>query len=89
MSLHNLLPGDIVYASQTLHNDGTVPGYPEDGIIAETGTRGALINIGHPEEAPDETIYLIRFETSGGSLGQQVGCLTKEIAAERINEGKE
>jgi len=85
MSLHKLQPGDIVYASETLYNDGSVPGYPQDGIIAETGTRGALVNIGHPEEAPNETIYLVRFESSDGTLGQPVGCLPEEITAEPVN----
>ena len=85
MSQHNLQPGDIVYASQTLYNDGSVPGYPQDGIIAESGTRGALVNIGHPEEAPNETIYLVRFETADGTLGQPVGCLPDEIMAEPID----
>ena len=86
--LIDLQPGDIVYASQTLYNDGTVPGYPEDGIIAEAGTRGALVNIGHPEEAPNETIYLVRFETGDGSLGQPIGCLPEEITV-KSSDGDE
>jgi nitrogen fixation protein NifZ len=79
MALNDLQPGDVIYAATTLHNDGGVPGMEGEALLARPGTRGVLINIGHPEEDPNETIYLVRFEDEQKNLGLPVGCLPEEL----------
>lgn len=79
MALTDLQSGDIIYAATTLYNDGGIPGLEEAAVLAVPGTRGVLVNIGHPEEAPEETIYLVRFEDAEMNLGHPVGCLPEEV----------
>ena len=79
MSVKTLVPGDTVYAERELRNDGSVPDMEENALIAKPGTRGVLINIGHLEEQPDTTLYLVRFENPDLSLGPPVGCWPDEI----------
>jgi len=79
MNIKTLEPGDTVYATQELRNDGSIPGVPQNELIAEAGTRGVLVNIGHFEEQPDLTLYLVRFENSDLNLGPPVGCWPDEI----------
>jgi nitrogen fixation protein NifZ len=79
MSVKVLEPGDTVYAAQELRNDGSIPDLPENQLIAEEGTRGVLINVGHFEEQPNVTLYLVRFENQDLSLGPPVGCWAEEI----------
>lgn len=84
MNVATLEPGDTVYAKQELRNDGSIPGLPENELIATTGTRGVLVNIGHFEEQPDLTLYLVRFENPDLSLGPPVGCWLDEISAQEL-----
>jgi nitrogen fixation protein NifZ len=81
MNLKSLVPGDTVYATQELRNDGSIPKLPEQELIAEQGTRGVLINVGHLEEQPDKVLYLVRFENSDLTLGPAIGCWPNEIRA--------
>ena len=81
MNVAALEPGDTVYATKELRNDGSIPGLPENELIATEGTRGVLVNIGHFEEQPDVTLYLVRFENSDLSLGPPIGCWPEEIRA--------
>ena len=84
MRLQELQPGDIVYATKTILNDGTVPGMPENEKIADAGTRGVLINTGHLEENPNRDIYLVRFEDPKGDLGLPMGCWPEEVQADPL-----
>jgi nitrogen fixation protein NifZ len=79
MNLKTLEPGDTIYANQELRNDGSVPDMMENELIAKVGTRGVLINVGHLEEQPELTLYLVRFENPDLSLGPPVGCWPNEI----------
>lgn len=79
MALSDLEPGDLVFAAMEVRNDGGVPGMGEEEVLATPGTRGVIINIGHPEEDPDATIYLVRFEDGDRNLGMPVGCLPEEL----------
>ena len=79
MSLQTLEPGDTIYAAQDLRNDGSIPDLPDNELIAKTGTRGVLVNIGHFEEQPNVTLYLVRFENSDLTLGPPIGCWPEEI----------
>lgn len=80
MKLEELQPGDILFAAARITNDGSIPGLPEDSVIAEPGTRGVLINTGHLEENPNQELYLVRFEQADGELGPPTGCWPEELA---------
>lgn len=71
--------GDMVFAREALFNDGFIPDLPDDALLAGPGCRGVVVVIGHAEAAPDEEIYLVRFEGDGGVLGPPVGCLYEEL----------
>ncbi|MCK9283666.1 MAG: nitrogen fixation protein NifZ [Rhodocyclaceae bacterium] len=71
--------GDLVFAREALYNDGCIPDLPDDALLAAPGTRGMVVTIGHAEAAPEEEIYLVRFESDGGALGPPVGCLLEEL----------
>lgn len=79
MSLHELNPGDIVFAAKTIKNDGSVPGLGEDELIAEKGARGVIINTGHLEENPNRELMLVRFENASNELGPPVGVWFDEL----------
>lgn len=81
MNIKSLEPGDTVYAIHELRNDGSIPDLEENALIAEAGTRGVLVNIGHLEEQTDMALYLVRFENQDLSLGPPVGCWADEINA--------
>lgn len=80
--------GDLVYAAIDLHNDpldetgeGGVPGIAANELLAASGTRGVVVNIGHAEADPAQDIYLVRFETGpDGNLAEPIGCLADELS---------
>ena len=71
--------GDIVFAASDLQNDGTHPKFKDGGTVAETGTRGVVVKIGHPEDLPWKELFLVRFEDDHGNLGPPVGCWREEL----------
>jgi nitrogen fixation protein NifZ len=81
--LEDLQPGDVVYAATALFNDGFVPELPADALLAEAGARGVVINTGHLEENPQQTIYLVRFEGGDLTLGPPIGCLPEELRVQK------
>ncbi|HXU92686.1 MAG TPA: nitrogen fixation protein NifZ [Gallionella sp.] len=80
--------GDMVFAAQDLYNEAleetgesAIPGVEPEALLAAAGTRGVIVNIGHPQEMPDAEIYLVRFETDAeGSLAEPIGCLSEELS---------
>ncbi|MBU0621217.1 MAG: nitrogen fixation protein NifZ [Gammaproteobacteria bacterium] len=80
--------GDMVYAAQDLFNEvneetgeSAIPGIAPEALLAATGTRGVIVNVGHVEELPDQEIYLVRFETDAeGTLAEPIGCLADELS---------
>ena len=76
-------PGDVIYAKESIYNDGSHPELPENTLIAAPGTRGVLVNIGEIqiEESSEEkrTLLLVRFEGEGLVLGPPVGCWPEEV----------
>lgn len=81
-------PGDRVFAALDLYNDpaedtgeSAIPGIRAGDLLAPAGTRGMVVNVGHAEAAPEDEIYLVRFETGpNGSLADPIGCLAGELA---------
>lgn len=84
MALHELQPGDIVYASTEILNDGSVPDVLEGVSLATAGTRGVILNTGHLEEQPDKVLYLIRFEDANKELGPAIGCWPDELSDQPV-----
>ena len=82
--------GDIVFSRELLVNDGGVPGLAEDAVLAPPGRRGVVVNHGHVEAAPEQVIYLVRFEGEAGALsdlGPPVGCLPEELTQDEAGAG--
>ncbi len=80
--------GDMVFATQDLYNEAieetgesAIPGAAIDELLVASGTRGVVVNIGHPQEMPEAEIYLVRFELdTEGNLSEPIGCLTEELS---------
>ncbi len=81
MKLEQLEPGDAIYATAHIYNDGSIPELPEGALLAEPGTRGLLVQIGHLEEAPQRNVFLVRFEDKDVNLGPPTGCWAEELSA--------
>lgn len=73
-------PGEVVFAQRSLHNDGSLPGFPEGALLVEAGARGVVVKCGHVEHAPDVEVVLVRFETEGQVLGAPIGCFADELS---------
>lgn len=84
MNIEDLQNGDAVYAAVTIANDGSVPDAEENEVFAEPGTLGMLINTGHLEEDPDQSLYLVSFENANGELGPPITCLPEELRTSPI-----
>ena len=87
MTVEDLDIGDVVYAANTIIDDGSIPDGAEGEILAEAGTRGVITMIGHVEEEPSRSVFLVRFEDKNRNLGNPVGCWVEDLAVEakRIN----
>lgn len=85
--LYDYFRGDLVYAACDLYNDAALedgssamPEAAPGALLAAAGTRGMIVNVGHPEAAPGEVIYLVSFETGPNrELGLPFGCLPAEL----------
>ncbi len=79
--------GDMVFAAEDLFNEAieetgesSIPGLAPGTLLAAAGTRGVVVNAGHVEAAPQQEIYLVRFETGAdGVLAEPIGCLSEEL----------
>lgn len=79
-----LLPGEIVRATEDIYNDGGVPNVPEGAVLAAAGTRGVVVKVGHVEAMQDVAIYIVRFQGADEVLGPPVGCLGEELEREEV-----
>ena len=89
MTLEQLNPGDRVYAASHIYNDGGIPQVQDDALLAKPGARGVIIETGYLEEAPERTIYLVRFEDSELKLGPPTGCWPEELSVTELDYGGE
>ena len=82
MTVEDLEIGDVVYAATTIRDDGSIPDGKEGEILAEAGTRGVITMIGHVEEEPTRSVWLVRFEDRDRNLGNPVGCWVEDLKVE-------
>jgi len=82
MNVEDLDIGDVVYAATTIADDGSIPDGVEGEILAEVGTRGVITMIGHVEEDPGRSVFLVRFEDKDRNLGNPVGCWVEDLVVE-------
>ncbi|MEI6067725.1 MAG: nitrogen fixation protein NifZ [Methylococcaceae bacterium] len=82
MKIEDLDLGDVVYAATTITDDGSIPDGLEGEILAEAGTRGVITLIGHVEEEPNRSVFLVRFEDKELNLGNPVGCWVEDLVME-------
>jgi len=82
MNVRDLDIGDTVYAAITITDDGSIPGGQEGEILAEAGTRGVITMIGHVEEQPERSVFLVRFEDKDMNLGNPIGCWVEDLMVE-------
>lgn len=87
MTVEDLDIGDVVYAAKAIFDDGSIPEGVEGQLLAEVGTRGVITMIGHVEEEPTRSVFLVRFEDKDRNLNNPVGCWVEDLAVEakRIN----
>ncbi|MFZ5579921.1 MAG: nitrogen fixation protein NifZ [Pseudomonadota bacterium] len=73
--------GDIVFAREDIFNEeeSSIPGIGAGILLASAGARGIVVSYGHAEADPRQSIYLVRFEQSGGEMGPPIGCLPDEL----------
>lgn len=82
MRVEDLDIGDTVYAATTITDDGSMPGGAEGAVLAEAGTRGVITMIGHIEEQPERSVFLVRFEDKDMNLGIPIGCWLEDLMVE-------
>jgi len=82
MRVEDLDIGDIVYAAVTITDDGSMPDGSEGEVLAEVGTRGVIAMIGHVEEQPERSVFLVRFEDREMNLGNPIGCWVEDLMVE-------
>lgn len=82
MKIEDLDLGDVVYAKQTIYDDGSMPNGVEGEVLVEAGTRGVITLIGHVEEEPSRSVLLVRFEDKDMNLGSPIGCWVEDLMVE-------
>lgn len=79
--------GEMVFAATDLYNDelaedgaSLIPDVEPNALLAATGTRGVVVNVGHVAEQPQQAVYLVRFEAGPDkTLGAAIGCMPEEL----------
>jgi nitrogen fixation protein NifZ len=82
MRVEDLDIGDVVYAAKAIVDDGSIPDGEEGMLLAAPGTRGVITMIGHVEEQPERSVFLVRFEDHELNLSNPVGCWVEDLAVE-------
>lgn len=79
---NEFLPGEIVFNTEDIYNDGGVPDVADGALLVASGTRGVIVKVGHVEAMQDVAIYLVRFQGEDEVLGPPIGCLGEELVRE-------
>lgn len=86
MRLEDLDIGDVVFAAHAITDDGSIPNGLEGEVLAEAGARGVITMIGHVEEQPERSVFLVRFEDKNMTLGSPIGCWAEDLTVESRHE---
>lgn len=84
MKVTDLEIGDAVYATHNILDDGSIPDGNEGAVLALAGTRGVITLIGHVEEEPELTVFLVRFEDENLNLSEPIGCWEEDLRVEEL-----
>jgi len=84
MKVTDLEIGDMVYAAHSIIDDGSMPDGNEGEVLARAGARGVITLIGHIEEQPELTVFLVRFEDETLTLGEPIGCWEEDLSLEEL-----
>ncbi len=82
MKVTDLEIGDSVRAAHDIVDDGSMPDGNEGEILVKANTRGVITLIGHIEEQPELTVFLVRFEDAQLNLGEPIGCWEADLSLE-------
>jgi nitrogen fixation protein NifZ len=55
-------------------------------VLVEAGARGVITMIGHVEEQPERSVFIVRFEDKELNLGSPIGCWPEDLRLERRHE---
>ncbi len=86
MRIEDLDIGDVVYAAHAITDDGSMPHGMHGEVLAEAGARGVITMIGHVEEQPERSIFIVRFEDRNMNLGTPIGCWPEDLRVESRHE---
>jgi nitrogen fixation protein NifZ len=86
MIVEDLDIGDVVYAANTIKDHCSISNGVYGEILAEAGARGVITMIGHVEDEPSRTVWLVRFEDKDRNLGNPVGCWADDLVVEARRE---
>jgi nitrogen fixation protein NifZ len=84
MKVTDLEIGDMVYAAHSIIDDGSMPDGSEGEVLAPAGARGVITLIGHVEEQPERTVFLVRFEDEQLNLSEPIGCWVEDLSVEEL-----
>ncbi len=84
MKITDLEIGDMVYAAHSIIDDGSMPNGDDGEVLAQAGARGVITLIGHLEEQPERTVFLVRFENENLDLGEPIGCWEEDLSVEAL-----
>jgi nitrogen fixation protein NifZ len=84
MKVTDLDIGDMVYAAHSIIDDGSMPDGIEGEVLAPAGAKGVITLIGHLEEQPEKTVFLVRFEDEELNLGEPIGCWEEDLSVEAL-----
>ncbi len=86
MRIEDLDIGDVVYAAHAITDDGSMPHGMAGDVLVEAGARGVITMIGHVEEQPERSVFIVRFEDKELNLGSPIGCWPEDLRLERRHE---
>jgi nitrogen fixation protein NifZ len=84
MKVTDLEVGDMIYAAHSIIDDGSMPDSSEGEVLAQAGARGVITLIGHLEEQPERSVFLVRFEDENLNLSEPIGCWEEDLSVEAI-----
>jgi nitrogen fixation protein NifZ len=84
MKVSDLEIGDMVYAAHRIIDDGSIPEGNEGEVLAPAGAKGVITLIGHVEEQPELTVFLVRFEDENLNLSEPIGCWEEDLSVDAL-----